>query len=310
MVNIKISLRQVQLFVLAALSQNLTRVAEQVHLTVPAVSKQLKLLESTYGVTLFEKSGNRIALTADGKRLLPAAKRLLSEIRVFDYQLASLSQQPLPSLSLNVVDTYQQIVFAALQRYRNTTPGLQLDMTVQRWVDQEKILERHGLEQQDTMYITAEAPVDLKVFQAHHLLHMKMVAVVSPKHPLAKMSTIGRHELKQADWLVSRAGAASCISLRDYIDHLQPESVFVLSSFESIKQALIAGMGVSMLPDKWLSPAIKAGELVRIDAKGVPDIGVDLVLLHDRQMVLTQQHVQWMQYLQDYCETPDTGEEF
>lgn len=301
MVNIGLSLRQLQLFVLAGLTQNLTRVAEQVHLTVPAVSKQLRLLEQHYDVNLFERVGNRLALTEHGQRLLPQAKQLLSDLKAFDYQMRSLVTREKTEIKINIADTFQGLVFNALHAFDAEAHQAEVAITVNRWIEQQAVMRHHASADaaDEALYISSESPGAAEEYRCYELCLMRFVVVAHPDHALAAKSHVTARDLASATWLTSDTTSRSALAASEYVAQLHPEKpVTHLVSYDSMAQAVMADLGIALLPDVLVAGAIARQRLVQLAVANLPAIKSSLTLLHARNLLLTQQHIEFIEHMQ------------
>ncbi|MDF1796390.1 MAG: LysR family transcriptional regulator [Coxiellaceae bacterium] len=303
MVNIGFSLRQIQLFVLAAKTQNLTRVSERLHLTVPAVSKQIKGLESFYGVVLFEKKGNRLVLTQQGRRMLPAANDVLAQAKIMDYKMRCLQQQPLHPLHLHMGNTYQSAVFAALEQFNLQYENTDYVLDISHWSEFQTVMATTPVEDynRDTLYIGGGFIDRENCYQFYTLKKMKFVLLVHPNHPLVNSNDVTAHDLRAVQWIVSTSGSQVANAICDFVARINVSDPAIrLASFESVKHALLVNLGVAMLPQYLVKGEIAQNRLVVIQSSAIPDIQLSMGLYHHRAMVLTQQQITFIQFMQEY----------
>ncbi|MDF1655932.1 MAG: LysR family transcriptional regulator [Coxiellaceae bacterium] len=303
MVKIGFSLRQIQLFVLAAKTQNLTRVSEQLHLTVPAVSKQIKALEHYYDVKLFEKKGNRLVLTLQGRHLLPVANDVLAQAKVMDYKMRCLQQQPLHPLHLCMGDTYQSLVFRALEQFNLKYENIDYKIDVTDWFNFRRIMGIAPVEEhnRDTLYIGGGYVDEENFYQSYLLKKMKFVLLAHPSHPLVNNSNISVHDVNTMQWIIPEPSAELTMAIKHFVERINVNTpVIQLASFDSIKQALLANLGIGMLPQYLVKNELAENRLAVINTSVIPDLYIELMLFHHRAMVLTQQQISFIQFLQEY----------
>ncbi|MDF1760914.1 MAG: LysR family transcriptional regulator [Coxiellaceae bacterium] len=305
MVNVGFSLRQIQVFVLAAKTQNLTRVSEQLHLSVPAISKQIKALEHYYEVKLFEKKGNRLVLTQQGRHLLPVANDVLAQAKIMDYKMHSLQQQAIHPLHLHIGDTYQSMVFAALEQFNLQHENTDYKLDITDWSAFRSVMSVTPVEDnnRDTLYIGGGYIDDENFYQYYPLKKMKFVLLAHPSNSLVNKTDISVHDLNAAQWVISDSGSEAAETIKHYVERINANTPAIqLTSFDSIKQALLANLGIAMLPEYLVKDEI-AGHykhLAVIQTTVVPEIYMDFMLYHLRAMVLTQQQITFIQFLQEY----------
>ncbi len=303
MVKVGFTLRQIQLFVLAAKTKNLTRVAEQVYLTVPAVSKQIKALERHYEVDLFEKHGNRLRLTTQGEHLLPSAQDILAQAKLAEYQFSSVKSVPEKPLHLFIGDTYQRLVFQALKVYNTKygVPDYIIDGSDWSSLNRVMVEEIDTEYYKDALFIVSEPVHDDALIQSYALNQMKYVLLVGVDHPLASQGHVNRQTLCHQQWIASKSASYASTTIRRFIQRLNlHHKPIMLDSFESIRQAVLAGLGVAMLPRRLSCQDIENGRMVVLDNSVAPDIYNQLYVLHHRGLVLTQQQIHLIQFFQEY----------
>ena len=125
-----LTLRQLQIFVVAARHLSYARAAEELHLTPPAVSMQLKQLEDNVGLPLFERMGRGVALTEAGELLVHHALRVLGEIKDAEANLQALLGAEVGQLSVGLVSTAKYFMPRLLAKFSQAHPGVEVQFTV------------------------------------------------------------------------------------------------------------------------------------------------------------------------------------
>jgi DNA-binding transcriptional LysR family regulator len=281
-----LTLRQLRAFEAAATTLSHSRAAEQLHLTQPAVSMQIRLLEDELGLPLFRKQGRGLQLTEAGDELLRHARGILGAIRQAEEALTSMSSgvgSTRGQLHLGVVPTANYFAPLLMMAFRERFPEVKLKLSVDRRETILALLNEHQIDVAIAGYPPSEADVEAEAFARHpHCI------VAAPGHPLAGKRRIAWSELKGQPFIFREPGSAT----RQFLEHLlQSQSLQVnvtmeLSGNETIKQAVMAGMGISFMSAHAFQIELAAGRMAVLDLAGMPKL-LDWCLLHRRDGVLT-----------------------
>jgi len=264
---IKATLQQLRLFDAVARHGSYTRAAEAIHLTQPAVSIQIKRLEETLGVALFEQMGKRIYLTAASRELYATCREVFERLGAFEGKLDELRGEIAGPLNLAAVTTAKYFLphylGAFLRRYPNVTPQLKVS-------NRARILER--LENnEDDIYVMATLP-DRSDIEVHPFLKDELVMFAHPDHPLAKKRRIPVSRLTRERLISREAGSGIRMTfermLRDKGVTIEP--YMELGSGEAIKQAVMSGIGIGVLSNLSLRLELESGRLVLLPIEGLP----------------------------------------
>ena len=263
----RLTLRQLQLFECVARVGSFTRAAEVLHLSQPAVSMQIKQLEDVLGIALLQQTGKRIRLTEAGEVVLQTAQDLHARLESLQMRLADLKGLKSGRLRLAVMTTAQYFIPQVLGLFCRAYPGIEICLEV---TNREHALERlqHG---QDDLYIFGRKP------EGHELEVLPfapnpLVVMASASHPLAGQSHIPLKTILQEPFLMREPGSGS----RDAVLRLfasQGMSAQVrmeLGSNEAIKNAIVAGLGISVLSVHTLTLESARGPIVILDVEGFP----------------------------------------
>lgn len=239
-----LSLRQLRIFVSAARQSSFAKAADEMHLTAPAVSMQMRDLEDDLGITLFAKKGRGVSLTSAGEYFLVYARRVLASLREAEDMMSKLKGVETGQLTIGLVSTAKYLVPRLLAVFRREHPGIQVVIQV-RNRDQLGALLRDG---DIDLAIMGRPPKDLdtraEVFAPH-----PHAFIAAPDHPLVQEPQIGVKQLDQQEILVREEGSGTRAVMESFFeDHrFRPFSTLEMSSNETIKQAVMAGLGISFV---------------------------------------------------------------
>ncbi len=300
---IKATLQQLRLFEAVARHGSYTRAAEAIHLTQPAVSIQIKRLEESLGVKLFEQMGKQIYLTAAGKELFATCKDLFGRMEVFEGRLDELRGEVAGPLNLAAVTTAKYFLphylGAFLRRYPRVVPQLKVS-------NRARILER--LENnEDDIYVMATLP-ERSDIDIHPFLRDELVMFAHPDHPLAGRKRIPVERFSGERLISREAGSGIRLTfermLRDKGVTIEP--YMELGSGEAIKQAVMSGIGIGVLSNFSLKMELENGRLVLLNLAGLP-IHRNWYAVHRRGKHLTPTTLKFIEFLQSVDERQLAG---
>ncbi len=261
------TLRQLQILVAVARHGGYTRAAEALHLTQPTVSMQVKKLSEAIGMPLFEQSGKKLRLTPAGRKTLDASRDILNRLELLGGEISSLTGEVKGELRIAVVTTAKyfmpHLLGVFVQRYPDVEPRLIV-------TNREKILERLE-EAQDDLLIMGKVPNELDV-QSTPFLDNDLVVIAPPGHRLAKKRAIPLKRLLEERILLREPGSGTRLAMDKLFSEqrLVLEPYMELGSIEAIKQAVMAGLGISVMSEHNLRLELDSGKIRVLDVKGFP----------------------------------------
>lgn len=261
------TLRQLQLLVAVARTLSFTRAAREVHLTQPAVSMQIRELERIAGLPLLDRGRGRLRLTPAGEALLAHAQRILAELHDAEESLAALAGLTRGRLTVAVVSTAKYFAPRLLARFARLHPGIELRLLVNNRAETIRLLAEDEVDLALTGTTPHELPLDARPFARHPL-----VVVAPPEHPLARRRRVAPAELSGEPFLVREPGSGTRAALERFLRaaRVRPGRTTELHSNETIKQAVMAGMGIAFLSGHAVGLELAAGHLVLLPVDGLP----------------------------------------
>jgi len=262
-----ITLRQLKIFEAVARHLSFSRAAEELHLTQPAVSMQVQALEEQAGLPLTEQSGKKVRLTAAGEEVARQARRIAEQLREAGEALAALKGVEAGRLKIGVVSTAKYFAPALLAEFRRRHPGVELELVVTN----RSTIVRHLAENSIDLAIMGTPPSEFetvaKIFAEHPL-----VFIAAPGHPLAEKRRIDAKRLADETLLIREPGSGTRSALERFLDEhkVAPGAIMELGSNETIKQAVMAGLGLSFISEHTIGMERSVGRLVRLDVAGTP----------------------------------------
>ena len=262
-----LSLRQLQILETVVRLGGHTRAAGALHLTQPTVSMQIKKLEEALGVPLLERVGRQIHPTPAGREVYAAARDILQRLAQLDDGLAELQGKVKGELRIAAVTTAKyflpHLLSAFVDRYPEVLPRLGV-------TNRARILERIRAGEDD-LYIMGRVPEGLEV-EAEAFLPNDLVVVAPAGHPLAGGRAIPLERLAKERILLREPGSGTRQAVeRLFAERGLPlEPYMVLGDSGAVKQAVMAGLGVSVISRHNVRLELAAGSLCVLDVSGFP----------------------------------------
>lgn len=258
--------RQLEVFEAIARLGSFTRASEELHLTQPTVSMQMKKLTEAVGLPLFEQVGRKIYLTEAGKELAITAREIMQSLERCDMSIAEMCGLKKGKLRLAVVSTAKYFVPRILGDFSRLHPGVEVALKV---TNRQRVLER-ATDNLDDLYIFSMPEHHIEL-DARPFMQNELVVMAQPEHPLARQRNISMRRIAEEPFLMRELGSGTRRTVEDiFARHgVKPNIRMELGSNEAIKQAIIGGLGISVL-SRYTLGAEGAGEPVILDVEGFP----------------------------------------
>ncbi|GMV02157.1 MAG: transcription regulator LysR family protein [Burkholderiales bacterium] len=263
-----VTFRQLKVFAEVARHLSFARAAESMHLTPPAVTMQVKELEDRIGLALFEREGRRVSLTTAGEYFLVYARRLIATLKEADDAMARFKRLETGLLTIGMVSTAKYFVPHLLARFREQHPGVDVRLRVTANREQlARLLQASEVDLAVMGRPPREIAARAEPFAAHPL-----VFVCPPEHPLLRIGHPPVHALAPYPFIVREADSGTRSVMKAFLEahQFEPRITMEMSSNETIKQAVIAGMGISFLSLHTIGLEVRSGLLHVLAVEGTP----------------------------------------
>jgi len=262
-----LTIRQLQVFVCAARHLSFARAAEELHLTQPAISMQVKELESVVGLPLFDRGGRRIGLTTPGEYFLVHARRMLAALKDAADTMARMKGVESGRLTIGIVSTAKYFVPRLLAEFRREHPAIELRLEV----GNRQMLVGQLQNNEVDLAIMGTPPRELDT-RAEPFAANPLVMIAAPEHPLTRLSQVPAALLGNEVFLVREPGSGTRASMEIFLKErrIHPATMVEMASNETIKQAVMADMGVSMLSIHTIGLELRAGVIKMLEVDGLP----------------------------------------
>ena len=262
-----VSLRQLQIFDAIARLGSFTRASKELYITQPTVSMQIKKLERSVGLPLFEQIGKKTYLTEAGKIIGKHTQQVLDALANMEMEIADMQGLKTGHLRLAVVTTAKYFAPRALGRFCELYPGVDVSLKV---TNREHLLQRLE-ENADDLYIIGHPPQSNDVIFEPYLDN-PLVVLAPRNHPLTGKSSIHPKQLAQYPFIMREPGSGTRMAIEEFFakQKIELNIRMELGSNEAIKHAIDAGLGLSVLSRHTLSLEGVQGPLSVLDVKGFP----------------------------------------
>lgn len=258
------TLHQLKVFEAAARHGSFTRAAEELFLTQPTVSMQIKQLTKSVGLPLFEQVGKRLYLTEAGRELFATCRQIFETISQFEMKVADLKGLKRGQLRLAVITTAKYFIPRLLGPFCQLYPGIDIALQV---TNHEGILERM-VGNLDDLYIMSQVPEHLDI-SYQPFLDNPLVALAPINHPLADEKNIPIQRLSEEPFIMREPGSGTRRAVQKLFDEhgVTVKVKLELGSNEAIKHAIAGGLGISVLSRHTL---IDGKDLTVLDVEHFP----------------------------------------
>lgn len=262
------TLNQLQIFLKIVEYQSITKASEALHLTQPAVSIQLKNFQNQFDIPLTEVIGRKLYVTDFGKEVAEAAENILNQVYAINYKTSAYKGQLTGRLKISVVSTGKYVMPYFLSDFIHQNPGIDLSMDV---TNKNKVIE--SLENNEVDFaLVSILPSGMNIDRLD-LLQNKLYLVGNEKLKTNKI--IKTKDIFQNLRLIFREkGSGTRQTMEKFIEYgkMSVLKKMELTSNEAVKQALLAGLGYSIMPLIGIKNELHNGELKIIPVKGLPII--------------------------------------
>ncbi len=262
------TLHQLKVFETVARLTSITRAAEELSLTQPTVSMQIKQLTQNVGVPLFEQIGKKLYLTESGQELLLTCREVFDRLSRFEMKITDLQGMKQGKLKLATITTTKYFIPRALAPFCQLYPGVDVALEI---TNHERILDRLN-ENLDDLYIISKIPERLDV-ALHPFLENPLVVVAPVNHPLAQEKNIPISKLHNEPFIMREPGSGTRAAVEQlFAKHGVSVKVRLeLGGNEAIKQAIGVGFGISVLSQHTFTPeTATSGGLTILDVEHFP----------------------------------------
>ncbi|MES9946336.1 MAG: LysR family transcriptional regulator [Candidatus Thiodiazotropha sp.] len=261
------TLRQMRVFTTVARHLNYTRAAQELHLSQPAVSMQVKQLEESVGLPLFEQTGKRIQLTEAGREVHDYGRTIFKTFEEMEEVLSSLKGLDTGHLDISVASTVNYFAPRLLAAFSRKFPGIDLRLDVS---NRKRLMELLQTNETDIV-LMGRPPKDIDL-EYEPFMDNPLVVIAPPGHPLQTEKKIPIERLEQEVFIMREAGSGTRLAMERYFAEqgINIRTGMQMTRNEAIKQAVRAGMGLGVVSAHTIELEVETGRLVILDIEGLP----------------------------------------
>ncbi len=262
-----VSLRQLRAFEAVARLRSFSRAAEELHVTQPTVSKQIRLLHEEVGLPLLEQIGKKVFLTEAGEQLYATCADWLETWGSFEQSIADLKGIKQGRLRVAAVTTTKYFMPRLLGPFCAQYPGIDIALEV---VNRDRLLERL-LRNQDDLYVMGVPPENLDI-ECEPFMENPLVILAPATHPMAHLNNLSFTDIANEPFIVRERGSGTRLTVERAFQerNLLLKIKMELGSNEAIKQAVAGGLGLALLSQSTLGLDASQKEVAVLDVEGFP----------------------------------------
>ena len=294
--------RRLQVFHTVARLLSFTKAAENLHMTQPAVTFQVRQLEEYFNTRLFDRTHNRISLTEAGSRVYEYADRIFELYEEMENAVREMTGEISGVLIIGASTTIAEYMLPALLGdFKHKYPDVSVHLKVSNSDGIVSMVENNVID-----LGVVESPVMNKNLVVEECKLDQLVAIVPPKHPLSRKESIAVAELLEYPYIGREEGSGTREVIYDYLrkQGLSPDIVHVsieLGSPEAIKGAVEAGMGVSIASEATIHKELRLGTLVALKLESA--LYRPFSFVHQKQKFRRHAMDELLDFARNYCET-------
>jgi DNA-binding transcriptional LysR family regulator len=298
--------RRLQVFHTVARLLSFTKAAEALHMTQPAVTFQIRQLEEYFNTRLFDRSHNRISLTAAGETVYGYSERIISMYNEMENEVRKLTGDVVGLLMIGASTTIAEYVLPGLLgEFQSRFPQVKLRLNVSNSVGIVQMVENNEID-----IGIVESPVTNKNLTVEVCWHDKLVLICPPNHELAGRDKVYVTELVDYPFLCREEGSGTREVISQYLGESgmklsDTNLLFEFGSPESVKSAVEAGLGLSIISQSTLTKELKLKTLAAVELD--PPLERPFSLVFQRQKYRLRAMEEFLEFAHEHCEKRKSG---
>ncbi|WP_396145836.1 LysR family transcriptional regulator [Flavobacterium sp.] len=262
------TLHQLQVFLKITQTKSITKAAEELHLTQPAVSIQLKNFQDQFDIPLTEVLGRKLYVTDFGKEIALAAENIINEVYAINYKTQAFRGLLSGCLKLSVVSTGKYVMPYYLSEFMKNNSEVELEMDVTNKSKVIKSLKNNEID----FALVSVLPTNIAL-ESIQLMDNKLFLVGNKFIEINNDRLITKY-ISNLPLIYRELGSATRTSMETFLDksNIIPNMKIQLTSNEAVKQSVIAGLGISIMPLIGLKNELEKGDIKIIPVKNLPII--------------------------------------
>lgn len=262
-----LTLRQIRVFERVARRLSFTRAAEELFLTQPAVSMQIKQFEDTVGLPLFERLGKKIYLTTAGEEMYRVCRTIIQHLDEAEQLIEELKGTEGGALKISVASTVHYFAIRLLAEFHRRYPKVHINLQV---TNRQSLLRQ--LEHNEADIVLMGLPPEDHDLVAEAFMENPLVVIAPSNHPLREKHPVHLADLRRETFLMRETGSGTRSSVeRFFLDKGVPiNSSMEMNTNEAIKQSVEVGLGLGIVSLHTVEQELESGRLVMLDVESFP----------------------------------------
>ncbi|MGY6743191.1 MAG: LysR family transcriptional regulator [Cecembia sp.] len=260
------TLHQLQVFLKITQTQSITKAAEELHLTQPAVSIQLRNFQDQFDIPLTEVVGRRLYITDFGKEIAEAAERIVEQVSAINYKTAAYKGQLTGKLKISVVSTGKYVMPYFLAGFIKKHPGIELKLDVTN-----KAMVINSLDENEIDFALVSILPEAMQVESIPLMENKLYLVANKEFEVDQ-KVYSKKFFEDIALIYREQGSGTRLTMERYLrdNGIPVRKKMELTSNEAVKQAVIAGLGYSVMPLIGIKNEIQDGDLKIVPVEDFP----------------------------------------
>ncbi len=290
-----LTFRQLEIFASVAKHLSFTQASEELHLSQPAVSMQVKQMEHLTGFSLTEKIGKQLFLTEAGNIILDYAEQTLAAREVLEETLIALEGKEKGHLALAVPETANQFMTLLLARFRRLHPGISFHLQVHNRKGLLNCIKKNTTD----LVIMGTTPVEMELL-TESFMNNPLVVIAPPNHPLCKRKVVKLDDLVENEFVVREEGSGTRNAMKRFFNEhqVQLKMSMEMPNNEAVKQAVAAGLGLGIVSLHTLQQELALKQVKVLNVNKFPIMRI-WYMVHHKQKVLSPAMILFRQFVID-----------
>ena len=291
--------RRLKIFHTVARLLNFTKAGQQMHMTQPAVTFQIKQLEEQFNTRLFDRTHNKVSLTEAGKQVYMYADRILKLYEDMSHSITEMTGDVSGGVSLGASTTIAEYMLPLLiGKFKVKYPDVNISLKESNSEDIVAMVENNVVD-----LAIVEGSVNNKNLIVEQCRVDQLVVITPNNHVLAKEATLHVEDILEHPFICRESGSGTQEAITNYIEQQSPDSrlnvCFELSSPEAIKGAVEAGMGISIVSRASIEKEIKLGTLTAVELQ--PKLERPFSFVRQRYKFKSRAADELLGFAQEFC---------
>lgn len=261
------TLNQLQIYLKVVQTMSITKAAEELNLTQPAVSIQIKNFQAQFEIPLIEVIGKKIYVTDFGLEIAKSAEGIIDQVYAINYKTMAFKDQLLGRLKMSVVSTGKYVLPYFLTEFLHSNPGVEISIDV---TNREKVFQ--SLENNEVDFSLISTDVNSPLYDYIDILENELYLVGNPQTVALRPKFAFQEFNKELPLIFRENGSGTRKIMETYLKKqgIHALKKIELMSNEAVKQAVMAGLGYSIMPMIGIKNELKNGQLAIIKRSGLP----------------------------------------